>query len=196
MLVTRFELKLPAWLQTIAAGDLQVPASLRHRMQFVLDLTRQNVEQSTGGPFGAAVFDEQSGAVVSVGVNLVVSSGLSIAHAEVVALSLAQQAIGRFDLSTRPYQLVTSAEPCWMCLGAIHWAGIRSVVCGARDSDVRAIGFDEGHKPVDWAAEYTARGVNVIQDIERDAAAEVLRSYLQQGGAIYNAGNRDSHLPQ
>ena len=35
----------------------------------------------------------------------------------------------------RAFELVTTTEPCAMCLGAIPWSGLSSVVCGARDQD-------------------------------------------------------------
>jgi tRNA(Arg) A34 adenosine deaminase TadA len=110
----------------------------------------------TGGPFGAAVFEEQSGRLLATGVNLVVAAGCSLLHAEVVALLLAQQRLGRFDLGGEGLpvcELVTSAEPCAMCFGAVLWSGVKSLVCAARREDVERLGFDEGPKPVDWPAE-------------------------------------------
>ena len=46
-------------------------------MRFVLKLTLQNIEKTTGGPFGAAVFERESGQLVSVGVNVVLNQGCS-----------------------------------------------------------------------------------------------------------------------
>jgi tRNA(Arg) A34 adenosine deaminase TadA len=186
--VTQFAVTLPDWLCRMLADESIDRHSLTDRALFAIDLSQQNVNFGTGGPFGAAVFDNRTGVLVSAGVNLVLSTGLSLAHAEIVALSLAQRSFGTFDLSEHDLQLVTSAEPCWMCLGAIHWSGVRSVVCSARDADVREIGFDEGHKPQDWSAELVARGIQVTCDVERAAAVRALQSYQQHGGEIYNAG--------
>jgi tRNA(Arg) A34 adenosine deaminase TadA len=186
--IASFEVRLPRWLAAGRRDAARRFATPDERMAFVLTLAERNVVEATGGPFAAAVFDRASGELVSVGVNLVVASGLSLAHAEVVALSLAERALGTFDLSSADVELVTSAEPCWMCLGALHWAGVRSIVCGARDADVRAIGFDEGHKPEDWAAEFARRGVAVRRDVGRDEALRVLARYRAAGGPIYNAG--------
>ncbi|MGC9360154.1 MAG: deaminase, partial [Anaerolineae bacterium] len=116
----------------------------------------------------------------------------SWAHAEMVALALAQQTLGTYDLRSEGAPrcaLVTSAEPCAMCLGAVPWSGVQQLVCGARDEDVRAIGFDEGHKPADWVAALEHRGIVVLRDVLRDEAAAALRAYAAQGGAIYNPGN-------
>ena len=158
-------------------------------MRFVIELARGNVEHRTGGPFGAAVFEAVSGRIAGVGVNLVETSHCSIAHAEMIATSLAQQAMGHYDLGhgTVAYEVVTSAEPCAMCLGAIPWSGVRRIICGARGEDACAIGFDEGAKPADWVGELRKRGVEVVRDIMRQEAQAVLRQYAEAGGTIYNA---------
>lgn len=111
-------------------------------------------------------------------------------HAEILALALAQKKLGSYDLGKHdmpPHELVTSSEPCAMCLGAIPWSGVRRVVIGARDSDVREIGFDEGPKIETWRNELERRGIVILCDVERDAAVQVLRSYSQRGGKIYNS---------
>ena len=74
---------------------------------------------------------------------------LSLAHAEMVAVSLAQSAIGNWNLgSTGDAQLVTSCEPCAMCFGAVPWSGVSSIIWGASKEDAEERGFDEGDKPV------------------------------------------------
>lgn len=73
-----------------------------------------------------------------------------------------------------------------MCLGAIPWSGIKSLVCGARDEDARSIGFDEGDKPDNWTQNLQSRSISVKQDILRDEAKAVLQQYVDAGGIIYN----------
>ena len=77
-----------------------------------------------------------------------------------------------------------------MCLGALAWAGIRGLVCGARDEDARVVGFDEGDKPADWPWLLERRGIDVTRDVHRDEAAAVLRRYVANGGRIYGSGQR------
>ena len=150
-------LRLPPWLRVLAEQESRGPDSTESRMRFAIEIARQNVEHRTGGPFGAAVFEAASGRVVGVGVNLVEASNCSMAHAEMIAIALAQQAVERYDLSAGGgvYELATSVEPCAMCLGAIPWSGLRRVLCGAHGADAAAIGFDEGTKPADWVGELT-----------------------------------------
>jgi len=185
---TEFTIKLPAWTRD-EIGAASVLQSVEERMAFVIRLARLNVAQGTGGPFGAAVFDA-AGNVVSAGVNLVESSVCSILHAEMVALALAQKTTARYDLSDGGrlvYELVASTEPCAMCFGALPWSGISRLVCGARDGDARAIGFDEGPKMPAWQEALENRGISVVRDVLRQEAAEVLRKYAAAGGTIYNA---------
>lgn len=163
-------------------------------MQWVLDLAKGNIADG-GGPFAAGVFAED-GTLIAPGVNRVVPASVPIAHAEIVAIALAGQAIGSWDLSQAgQLSLVTTTEPCAMCLGAVPWSGVTSLVCGARDEDARAAGFDEGHKPVTWVQNLTDAGISVIQDVRRGQASDLLRDYADKGGNIYNgnathAGNQ------
>lgn len=161
-------------------------------MRFVLELSRRNVRHKTGGPFGAAVFDSD-GHLIAPGINLVVISNCSLLHAEMVALAGAQRKLGRYDIGDGGrlhYDLFATTEPCAMCFGAIPWSGVRRLVCGARDEDARAIGFDEGPKLRDWITALEDRGIIVLRDILRDEATAVLQEYVTAGGILYNSGHR------
>lgn len=179
---------LPVWLQGRLDSAPDVITGLEARMRFVIELSRLNIEHGTGGPFGAAVFTMDDGRLIAAGVNLVTSTGVSIAHAELIALAFAQHRVGHYHLDAPQYppmELVTSTEPCAMCLGAVPWSGVKRVVCGADEADARAIGFDEGDKPAHWEACLKRRGIAVHRHILREEAAAVLRRYAQAGGLIY-----------
>jgi tRNA(Arg) A34 adenosine deaminase TadA len=159
-------------------------------MQLVINLALENVEHGTGGPFGAAIFEVKTGALIAIGVNVVVSSNCSLAHAEMAAIANAQSKLKTFDLGTPglpSHELVTSCEPCAMCLGAIPWSGVRRVVCAARGRDAEAIGFDEGAKPKNWVSALEKRSIAVVQGLCRKEAVAVLEEYKRNGGRIYNA---------
>ncbi|HSO21079.1 MAG TPA: nucleoside deaminase, partial [Desulfosarcina sp.] len=156
----------------------------------VIELARRNVDAETGGPFGAAIFESRSGRLVAPGVNRVIPGNCSAAHAEIIAIMLAQKICNTYDLGgdgMPAMELVSSTEPCAMCLGAVVWSGVRRLVCAARDEDARAIGFDEGPKPENWADELAQRGIAVVLDRGREEAVAVLERYLSRGGPIYNA---------
>ncbi|MFN7678476.1 MAG: nucleoside deaminase, partial [Cyanobacteriota bacterium] len=129
---------LPDWVIASLPDPSQRFTTDEEKMSFVIGLSRQNVVHATGGPFGAAVFDAATDKLVAPGVNLVQALLWSGAHAEMVALSLAQKRLGQLDLGADPqqiYELFTSTEPCTMCMGCITWSGIRRLVCGASDLD-------------------------------------------------------------
>ncbi len=157
-------------------------------MQLAIALSKENIQRQTGGPFAAVVVNEETSELISVGMNLVTSAGLSVAHAEIVALTLAQSAVGDWNLSSAgSLQLVTTCEPCAMCFGALPWSGVKSLICGAHKKDAEAAGFDEGDKPEQWVRSLQRRGIVVQCSVLRAEAARVLADYRDSGGAIYNA---------
>ena len=189
----QFTIELPPWVGEFLGRGPQVFATEEERMRFAIALARENVERQTGGPFGAAVFDDK-GRLVAPGVNVVVTSNCSILHAEMVAIALAQKKLGRYDIGDEGrshYALVASTEPCAMCFGALPWSGVTRLVCGARDEDARRIGFDEGPKLPDWHKALQKRGIRVTRDVLREEAVAVLDLYAGLGGPIYNAGGHE-----
>lgn len=183
-------LSLPDWVGPFIAARQAPLTTTSQRMQLAVDLSAENVRQGTGGPFGAIVVNEKTKELVSVGVNLVTSSSLSVAHAEIVAITMAQAAIGEWNLAhAGPLQLVTSCEPCAMCFGAVPWSGVNSLVCGAQKKDAEAAGFDEGDKPGRWVRSLQSRGIVVQTGVLRAEAAAVLADYHDGGGTIYNTEN-------
>lgn len=159
------------------------------RMRLVIDVARRNILHE-GGPFGAAVFEAETGKVVAVGANWVVLQKCSLLHAEVTAIAFAQAAVNSHTLAKGAYELFASSEPCAQCLGATTWSGVRRLVCGAPAEDAEAIGFDEGPRRIDWAAQLQARGIAVTLGVLASEARDVLASYAARGGPIYNAFTR------
>ncbi|HSJ27258.1 MAG TPA: nucleoside deaminase [Acidimicrobiia bacterium] len=177
---------LPTWIDDV---DDRPRPSPEDQARFAVDLARRNVVAATGGPFGAAVFEIESGDLVAVGVNLVLPTNTAIAHAEIVAIALAGQAVGSFDLGAEGLPdmvLACSCEPCAMCFGAVPWSGVRRLVTSATDADARAIGFDEGPKMSDWRSQLESRGIEVITGVVREEGAAVLHDYVDAGGLVYN----------
>jgi tRNA(Arg) A34 adenosine deaminase TadA len=179
----------PEWLH--AAVDWRAThRSDEDRMRVVVELARQNVLRGGGGPFGAGVFESNGGRVVAAGVNSVTRLNNSVLHAETLAIMLAQARLGTWALGSAgsdSYVLVTSCEPCAMCLGAALWSGVRGLVCGAAKEDATALGFDEGPVFAESWAYLERRGVRTARGVLRSEAAAVLELYRASGGAIYNA---------
>jgi tRNA(Arg) A34 adenosine deaminase TadA len=179
---------LPDWIDAYTQ-TYQPTTDVNERMLFVIAASRKNVEEGTGGPFAAAIFETHTGRLVSLGVNLVATLNLSFLHAEMVATAIAQTKLNTYDLgdpALPALELFATTEPCAMCLGAIPWSGVSRVITAAKDVDARDIGFDEGTKPDNWKKCLNDRGIEVIDNIEAQSAKTVLQLYSQQNGDIYN----------
>ena len=194
-MTSTLHLSLPDWISQYESNTTL--ASDEDAMRLVIELSEQNVKEKTGGPFGSLVYDHESGELCSLSVNRVLETNCSAAHAEVLALLLAQQKLGTHDLSLTQYSsltLVTSSAPCIQCFGALWWSGINRLVYGATTDDVEQItGFQEGPKEHDWLATLPSRSplppIEIIPEILRDEATQVLKDYVESGGLIYNPGS-------
>lgn len=161
----------------------------RDRMRVAIELARENVLQGSGGPFGAAIFEEDSGRLVAIGINRVVPLNNSSLHAEVFAFMMAQAVRGSFTLGgddMPSHALYTSCEPCAMCLGATLWSGVRRVVWSALREDANRISFDEGPVFPESYDYLRARGIEFEGGVLRDEGRAVLEEYRARGGVIYN----------
>ena len=192
---TSISLSLPDWLLS-EMSDGSIPEFLpqvEDQMRLALRLSRRNVEEETGGPFGALIVEVQSGRLVGVGVNRVVPLTCSLYHAETVAISMAQALFPRFTLGAEDmpaHALISSAQPCSMCFGATLWSGVSRLVCGATREDVESItGFDEGPLVENWREELEKRGIEVLDNICRDEATAVLEKYIELNGVVYNGSS-------
>ena len=188
---SRLELALPEWMGPFLDGWSEGLDGVEQRMRLAIALADENVARRTGGPFGAVVVDEQSGRLLGAGVNLVTRLDVSLAHAEMIAISLAQVEKGAWNLgSDGEVQLVTSCEPCAMCFGAVPWSGVSSLAWGASREDAEKAGFDEGDKPDDWAESLLRRGIAVHEGVLRAEAAAVLERYAHNDGHIYHPNRK------
>jgi tRNA(Arg) A34 adenosine deaminase TadA len=110
-------LDLPDWVEELVRPG-GVIGERADRMRLSIQLAGENVARGTGGRFGALVLESDTGRVVSAGVNVVVASGCSLAHAEAIAMALAQRAAGTDDVSAPGLaimELVCRAQPCCQC---------------------------------------------------------------------------------
>ncbi len=186
----RFVLDLPDWAPDELQQLPEFLPTLEAQMAAVLRFARLNTENQTGGPFAAGVFERDSGRLLGIGVNRVVPLNCSSAHAEIMALSLAQQRLGVYDLGgpgLPAHQLVVNWSPCAMCFGAVLWSGIRSLVIAGADPEMMAItGFDEGPMPGEWRAELTKRGIELIEGVLREEALADFRTFAASNPIVYN----------
>ncbi|HEY2346990.1 MAG TPA: nucleoside deaminase [Xanthomonadaceae bacterium] len=179
MLYAQVHLVLPAWIHD-AVDPHTICDDDESKVAFAIELSRLNIAHESGGPFGAAIFDEASGRLIGIGVNRVLQQNCSAAHAEMMAYMTAQARTQKVRLNEDGSRIVlaTSSQPCCMCYGATFWAGIDTLLIGARSEDVMSLtAFDEGPLPADWIGELEKRGIAVRRDLLRDRARDVLRDY-------------------
>ncbi len=149
-------------------------------MAVVIEFSRMNFQRKTGGPFAAGIFEWDSGRLVVIGVNRVVPFHCSSAHAEVMAISLAQKLLGVYDLGAPglpTYQIVVNWRPCAMCFGAVLWSGVRSLVIAGDGPELEMItGFDEGPVHPESRSELEKRDLELVNDVLR---AEAIAAYKE-----------------
>ena len=181
-------LEYPSWVDSIVEWEHRY-ASDDEKMRLAIAVSRENVVRGTGGPFGAAIFERDSGRIVAVGMNSVVRMNNCTLHGEMVAFMMAQRRIGSFTLhsaSLPAHELFSSCEPCAMCLGATLWSGVRRVVCGAAREDASRLNFEEGPVFPESYRYLEDRGIAIEHNVLREEARAVLELYRTTSGKIYN----------
>ena len=71
--------------------------------------------------------------------------------------------------------LYTSCEPCMMCMGAILYEGITKIVYAATLQDSNDFYSPENISPIKELAKYANHSIEIIGEINRDKAIEVLK---------------------
>jgi len=105
----------------------------RERMKALVAYTASSLDTEYPSPFGAAVYEAQSGELIAQAYDTVLALCDPTNHGEVNAIRLATQKLGR--LSLRGCVLYSTCEPCPMCMSACIWAEVDAVVYGASTLD-------------------------------------------------------------
>ena len=132
-----------------------------------IELSLENVRSGGGGPFAALVVKDD--AIISRGVNLVTSALDPTAHAEIVAIRAACQALRNFQLAG--CELYTTCEPCPMCMGAIYWARLGKVYYAGTRADAAQAGFDDSLIYDELALPLEARRIPMLPMMREQALA-------------------------
>ncbi|MEU8000371.1 nucleoside deaminase [Catellatospora sp. NPDC049111] len=98
-----------------------------------------NVESGGGGPFASIIV--RSGEVIGRGVNRVIRDLDPTAHSEIVAIRAACRQALHFRLPGAV--LVSTCEPCPMCLTAALWADVGRIVYAVDRHEAAAAGFPQ-----------------------------------------------------
>ena len=150
-------------------------------MQMAVDESRYGMDQGFGGPFGCVIVKGDE--VIAKGFNRVASSNDPTAHAEVVAIREACNALNTFQLTD--CEVYTSCEPCPMCMGAIYWARPKIVYYANTKQDAAAINFDDQFIYDELALPISERKLPIIP-IHLPAAKQVFNDWdAKQDKTIY-----------
>jgi tRNA(adenine34) deaminase len=119
-------------------------------------------------PVGAIVVID--GKIISRGYNMVEKLNDPTAHAEIIALTSAFNALGSKYLPDAT--LYVTVEPCLMCAGALHWSKTGRIVWGA--SDVK-----NGHHVYTADKNPFHPKTEVLSGLLAEEAAELMKSFFR-----------------
>lgn len=135
----------------------------RKYLKLAIDTAAENITKG-GGPFGAVIVLD--GRVLASAGNRVVPEHDPTAHAEVLAIRQAAEALGTHDLND--CVIYASCEPCPMCLGAIYWAGIRRIVYASDRYRAASAGFDDERIYAELALGTDKRSITMERAMEEE----------------------------
>ncbi len=136
------------------------------------------VERQSGGPFGAVVVCRDQ--IVGRGYNSVLIDNDPTAHAEIKAIREAAAKMSSPHLSD--CFLVTTSEPCPMCLMAVHWANLQKVYYAAPRSLAARSGFRD--EKLYHLIEGSGVELVAVNDFKK-RAEELFTVWQKQGGQLY-----------
>ena len=122
-------------------------------------------------PVGAVVVSE--GVVVGTGFNRPIGAQDPTAHAEIVALGAAGQALGNYRLTGTT--LYVTVEPCLMCVGALVHARVATVVYGVDDPKGGAV-----RSLLDLASLPLNHRFEAVEGVLADECRELLQGFFRE----------------
>jgi tRNA(adenine34) deaminase len=117
-------------------------------------------------PVGCVIVNENE--IISRSSNMVELLNDSTAHAELIAITSAQNSLNSKNLDN--CILYTTLEPCLMCYGAIYWSKINTIVYAASD---KKRGFSRYSVEMD-------RKINIINGFMEKESKELLDSFFKK----------------
>jgi len=142
-------------------------------MRLALDEARE-AARAGEVPIGALIYDPSSKTIISRAKNAPIGLNDPSAHAEILALRAAGQAVGNYRLTG--LWLYVTLEPCAMCAGALSHARIGRVIYGAPDAKGGAV----DHGPKFFAQATCHWRPEVTSGVLEAEAATVLKDFFRQ----------------
>jgi tRNA(adenine34) deaminase len=142
-------------------------APLQDWMQLALDEARRGLDAGEA-PIGCVLLDAD-GRVIGAGYNAMRGSGIVTAHAEMKAFEAAAHKV----LPGHSYTLVSTLEPCVMCMGAAMQAGVTTIVFGLKAP------ADAGTTRVDPPESPNATAPKIIGQISAEDSRTLFSEWLE-----------------
>ena len=117
-------------------------------------------------PVGCVIVNNND--IISRSSNMVELLNDSTAHAELIAITSAQNSLNSKNLDN--CILYSTLEPCLMCYGAIYWSKINTIVYAASD---KKRGFSRYSVEMD-------RKINIINGFMEKESKELLDSFFKK----------------
>jgi tRNA(adenine34) deaminase len=129
-------------------------------------------------PIGCVIVHEPTGKIIGRGHNRRENEEDPTAHAEIIALRAAAKELGTWRLLD--CTLYVTLEPCPMCAGAIVQARMPKLVYGCNDPKAGAV--RTLYRICD--DDRLNHRVEIVEGIQADACAELLREFFRQQRAL------------
>jgi tRNA(Arg) A34 adenosine deaminase TadA len=162
----------------MADGPVGVSTTLdAERMRSLIAFTMLTMDTPYPVPYGAEIFDTNSGESLMRATNRVGEDHDPSAHGEIVTIRLACAKLKSGRL--KGHTLYTTCEPCPMCMACCLWAGLDRVVYGATIEDAARF----GHQIMISSAEVARRTdlhCEVVGPVERERALDLFTNPAMQ----------------
>ncbi|MDP6723026.1 MAG: nucleoside deaminase [Pirellulaceae bacterium] len=143
-------------------------------MQLAVEAAQRGIADGQS-PFGCAIASNDK--VLAVAHNTVVASTDITAHAEINALRAACRVAEQVHLEDS--LVATTCEPCPMCMAALHWARVGTVLFGATIADAESAGFNELRVPAAEVLKIGGSTVRLESGVLADECQQLFRLWQE-----------------
>ncbi len=137
-------------------------------MRRAMEIARNAPQSQGAAPIGCVIV--RDGKVLGEGSNEVGPQCDPTAHAEIVSIRLAADAVGKPDLSGAT--LYSTLQPCGMCSMASIWSKVSRIVFGAERHQVHEMYFEDRHfEAMDFINDAFRDDLEVVPGVLSDECA-------------------------
>jgi len=148
-------------------------------MRLAIDKAREAIAAGQT-PVGCAIAIGDR--IVAANHNCVLATTDITAHAEMTTLREACRNVGGILLEGA--LVASTLEPCPMCMAALHWARVDTVVYGATSADAKAVGFNELRIPAAEVIRLGGSQVKLQGDVLRQECTALFDEWHKRGKVI------------